>query len=271
MYNVGRFPSRYALWITIQKPCVGHREIDWLKAFNDGFDLTMSKISKVLGKKPKCAFLMRDGEGAITKAWEKSKWPKTLASGQCTTHGKWNAQQQKMSNGQPFGPERGKVWYGLIFKTCHQSFMDAAAETIALWESKGDHVGAQHLSTLVKTSTAPLFRWAPVATPGISAQGSETVNQLMKKSPKDGTRRQKQTFLQFARAVIDVGYRSYRILVDSPKIDKGLRATQMKKLDKNGKSMSKGKYAVMLASLQQLNYRAFKIVAKLVEEGPCVW
>ena len=184
----------------------GHREEDWLKAFNDAYDMVMLQvkllpISKLLHK-PKTAFLMRDGEGAIALAWRKSKWPQTLESGECCTHGKWNNQKQKMANGQRFGPDRGKVWYGLVFATCYQSFMDRASEIMAMWEAKGDHAGAQHLLKLVKNSRAPLFRWDPYPAPGISSQGSETANQLIKKSPKDGTRRQKLTFLQFARTVV---------------------------------------------------------------------
>ena len=107
--------------------------------------MVQSQVPYESGKRPKYAFLMRDGEGAITQAWSKSKWPSTLETGEYYTHAKWNVQSQKMANGQPFGPERGQAWYGLVFKTCHRSFMDSAAEIIGLWESRGDHVGAQHL------------------------------------------------------------------------------------------------------------------------------
>ena len=197
-----------------------------------------------------------------------------------------------MANGEPFGPERGKVWYGLVFKTCSQSFMDSAGETIATWESRGDDVGANHLRKLVQTSKAPLFRWPPFPAPGIAAQGAETLNQLVKKTPKDGTRRLKQTFLQFARGVVSLeldnmypyqgvfgltkrvrayqvanAYRSYSIILESPKLDKASRKNAMKKLQRERKSMSKGKYAVLLACLQQLKFRAFKMVEKMVAEG----
>ena len=107
-----------------------------------------------------------------------------------------------MDNGEAFGPERGKAWYGLVFKTCSQSFVDSAGEIIALWESRGDRAGAQHLRQLVHTSQAPLHRWDPFPAPGIAAQGSETMNQLVKQTPRDGSRRHKQTFLQFARGVV---------------------------------------------------------------------
>lgn len=166
--------------------------------------MVSSQASQGFGKQPKYAFLMRDGEGAITKAWHRSKWPKTVETGECCKHAQWNCQLQKMENGEMFGAERGKVWYGLVFKTCSQSFMDSAGETIALWESRGDDVGANHLRKLVKTSKAPLFRWAPFPAPGIAAQGAESLNQLVKKSPKDGTRRLKQTFLQFARGMVSI-------------------------------------------------------------------
>ena len=62
----------------------GHREEDWLKAFDDGYAMVMAQVkllpSNKLFKTPKFAFLMRDGEGAITVAWRKSKWPQTMES-----------------------------------------------------------------------------------------------------------------------------------------------------------------------------------------------
>ena len=275
---------------------VGHREVDWRLAFDNGWDMVTSQSSSMkFVKQPKYAYLMRDGEEAISKAWEKSKWPKQVVTGQCCKHSQWNAQQQKMTNGEPFGPERDKAWYSLVFKTCSQSFMDSAGETIALWESRGDHVGSQHLRKLVQTPKAPLFRWPPFPAPSLSAQGAESINQLIKKSPKDGTRRMKQTFLQFARNMVSyegsgevsitgslghtchnmcarqvsVAYRSYRVLVESPNIDEGLRKNRIKKLQRNSnrKTMNKGKYAVLLACLQQLTFWAFKMVEKMVAEG----
>ena len=185
----------------------GHREKDWLHAFNNGWDLVEAQASNELRSKPKTAFLMKDGEGAITTAWRKSKWPQHVETGECTKHGQWSAQKQKMSNGVPFGPERGQVWYGLLFKTCYRSFMDGVGETIAAWKSNGDNIGAAHLQKLAQTSTAPLFRWSPIPAPGISAQSAEALNYMVKKTPKDGTRRQKQTFFQFSRTVVKLGVR----------------------------------------------------------------
>ena len=249
----------------------GHRTEDWLSAFNDGHRMvqkqTPTKLHRLLDKQPRRAFLMRDGEGAITTAWDQSVWPSTCDTGQCLTHGRWTVQKAAMANGEQFGPVRGQAWYGLLFKTCAQSYADSAGEIIAVWEERGDHVGAQHLRKLMKESKAPLHRWPEFACPGITAQGSESINQVIKKSPKDGTRRFKQTWNQFSKTVISVGYRSYQLLLEGPRVDKGRRAKRMKKLQRERGAMSNGKYAVLLASLEQLTFRAFKMVEKMVAES----
>ena len=66
---------------------------------------------------------------------------------------------------------------------------------------------------------------------------------------------------------VSVAYRSYQVICSGPKIDKGRKKKRMQRLLTQKKSMSKGKYAVLLASLQQLTFRGFTLVNKMVAEG----
>ena len=232
----------------------GHRESDWLAAFNESWRLVGEQ--RPTGLKPLSALLMRDSEGAIDSAWDKSIWSQQTSTARCTIHSKWNAQSSKMANGQKFGAQRGSQWYKYVFATCSQSFKDGIATTAALWRDKGDDVGADHLIKLANTSEAPLHKWTPTPCPFIAAGGSESINQLVKRSPGDGTRRKKLTFLQQCKCIIDLAYRSYRLLKHGPLLD----SLKMKKrierhLQRKGK-MCEGKYAVLLAGMQQLTFRA---------------
>lgn len=270
------FAGRYTLVISVVDRCAhvhpvvfadvpGHREIDWLKAFNDGWDLVQQQSPNHF--KPKTALLMRDREQAIDTAWEKSHWDKHVSSARCTKHSQWNVQNSKMKNGELFGSKRGNAWYSLIFSTCDQSFRDRAATLAAHWRQNGDDVGADHLINLCSSSDAPLHRWSPVACPFIAAGASESVNQLIKKTPSDGKRRLKLNFMQQCRVIVNVAYRSWQVLRDGPPNDAArlVKRTQMH-LKQQGR-MAPGRYAVLLAGLQQLTWPAFKIFEQMVEES----
>ena len=66
---------------------------------------------------------------------------------------------------------------------------------------------------------------------------------------------------------VAVAYRSYRVIVESPKTDKLRRENAMKRLQRERRTMDKGKYAVLLACLHQLKFRAFKMIEKMVAKG----
>ena len=188
-------------------------------------------------------------EEAIDTAWNKSEWPRNTSSGTCTKHAHWNVNKSKMKNGEKFGPKRGQAWYRHVFATCDQSFRDGIAMTAARWREDGDEAGADHIMKLANTSNAPLHRWAPVACPFIASGGSESVNQLVKKSPKDGKRRQKLTFMQQCRTIVDVAYRSWQVLKQGPLDD---AACIQKRLRDHMNMKTKpcpGRYAVVLAGM----------------------
>ena len=84
------YEGRFTIFISVVDDCghvhpthvadvPGHRECDWLESFDSSWDLVKKQCPA--GKKLKHALLMRDGEEAITKAWEKSKWPKVSTTG----------------------------------------------------------------------------------------------------------------------------------------------------------------------------------------------
>ena len=243
----------------------GHREVDWLKVFNDGWDLVLQQGGKKY--KPKTALLMSDREEAIDSAWKKSKWDKKLSNAKCTRHSKWNVQGSKMKNGQAFGPKRGKQWYQLVFATCDQSFKDGVAALAAQWRKNGDHAAADHVISLANTSDAPLHKWNPIACPYIASGGSESVNQLIKKTPSDGTRRTKLNFTQMCRTIVNVFFRSWKVLRDGPVEDAARLAKRIRKHRGRKGKIAPGRYAVMLAALQQLTWPAVQILETMLEES----
>ena len=174
------------------------------------------------------ALLMRDKEDAIETAWNKSEWNKKSSNARCIRHTKWSTAKQTMDNGEKFGSERADVWYKHVFATCEQSFNDGQcyiptdpqphthtdpptthtliyitlthyegiAITVQRWKDKGDEAGATHIVHLANTSTAPLCKWTPIPCPFIASGAGESLNQVMKCSPKTGGRRLKLTYLQ---------------------------------------------------------------------------
>ena len=101
-----------------------------------------------------------------------------------------------------------------------------------------------------------LHKWTPTPCPFIAAGGSESINQLVKRSPGDGTRRKKLTFLQQCKCIIELAYRSYRLLKHGPLLDSLKTKKRIERHLQRQGNMCEGKYAVLLAGMQQLSFRA---------------
>ncbi len=155
----------------------GHREKDWLLAFNNAWTLVTQGYSDL--NTPRRVMLMRDREQAIENAWLKSEWPKILSTARCVRHTKWSVAAQKMEDGNPFGPERTKSWYKHVFATCTASFSDGLSATAQLWQDDGDEAGARHILKLARQSDAPLHRWTPIPCPYIASGAGETASKQL--------------------------------------------------------------------------------------------
>ena len=172
-----------------------------------------------------------------------------------------------MTNGEKFGDQRTKAWQRLVFSTCVQSFNDGVGLLAKRWHRDGDIFGANHLIGLGTTSDAPLCKWDPSPCPYIASGAGESLNQQMKNSPKDGTRRYKLTYVQLSRKVMEVGHNSYLKLRDGPGESQKKMQTLLEKHMAKKDAGCPGRHALIQAGLECFTYRAFQIFLKHVQQS----
>ena len=212
------------------------------------------------------ALLMSDLEGSIDIAWKKCDWQKLDSTAKCVKHSKWNVAKRLMNNGQKFGHTRTKAWYSLVYATCAASFNDGVGITSTRWRNDGDTPGADLLLDLATTSSAPLHKWTPTPCPFIASGAGESLNQVYK-SVQPGEKRLKLTLVQLVRKIIDSAYRSSVVLKDGPREAKVQREKALEKLRAQKGKICQGKYALLLAGLQMLTWRAYQLFSAAVSEG----